>query len=145
MKTDVDAIKVLIVEDNAIYRQSLYRMLQQDEGMVMLEPAEDGLEALEKSARLRPDVILMDIDMPEQDGLLAAQRIRQRWPEVKLIILTLHSSEAFQAWAEEVGDAAFFFKDAGPDEIVRAIRMASSLIPRGLQRGWGGGRGTLID
>jgi len=117
----VETIKVLIAEDNAVYRQSLYRMLQGEQGIDVLEPAGDGREAIEKSGRFRPDVVLMDIDMPEKGGLWATRIIRERWPQVKVIILTLHSGEAFQAWAEDVGATAFLPKDVDPEEIVKAI------------------------
>jgi len=73
----MDTIRVLIAEDNELYRQSLYRMLSGEEGMEVLEPARDGSEAVEKAGQLSPDVILMDIDMPEQDGLLATRIIRE--------------------------------------------------------------------
>jgi len=120
----VNGIKVLIAEDNAAYRQSLLRMLQEEKGMEVLEPATNAQEAIEKSGRLQPDVILMDIDMPEQGGLWATRTIREKWPQVKVIILSFHSGEAFRDWAEEVGAAAFLPKDADPEEIVQAIRMA---------------------
>lgn len=117
-------IKVLIVEDNAAYRHSLCRMLQAEEGIEVLEPAVNGHEAIEKSKRFQPDVVLIDIDMPEQGGLSATRIIRERWPQVKVVILSLHSGEAFRAWAKEMGALAFLSKDADPEEIVRAIRMA---------------------
>ncbi|MCR4405548.1 MAG: response regulator transcription factor [Anaerolineae bacterium] len=120
----MNGIKVLIAEDNAAYRQSFSRMLQQEEGIEVLEPARDGREAVEKSEYLRPDVVLMDIDMPERGGLWATRTIRERWPRVKVIILSFHSGEAFRAWAREVGTIAFLSKDADPEEIIRAIRMA---------------------
>ncbi len=123
----MNIIKVLIAEDNAVYRQSLYRMLQEEEGIEVLEPARDGREAIEKSEQLKPDVVLMDIDMPEKGGLSATRTIRERWPRVRVIILTLHSGEAFRAWAEEVGATAFLSKDADPEEIIRAIRMAGDV------------------
>jgi DNA-binding NarL/FixJ family response regulator len=115
---------VLIAEDNAVYRQSLYRMLEAEEGIEVLEPACDGREAVAKSVRFRPDIVLMDIDMPGQSGLAAARTIRERWPQIRVIILTLHSGEAFRAWATKIGAAAFLSKDASPEEIVQAIRMA---------------------
>ena len=117
-------VLTLIAEDNAVYRQSLLRMLQEEEGMEVLEPATDGQEAVEKSGRLQPDVVLMDIDMPEQGGLSATRTIREKWPQVKVIILSFHSGEAFRDWAEEVGATAFLPKDADPEEIIRAIRTA---------------------
>jgi len=134
----VNVIKVLIAEDNAAYRQSLYRMLQQEEGIEVLEPATNAQEAVEKSALLQPDVILMDIDMPEQGGLSATRTIREKWPQVKVIILSFHSGEAFRDWAEEVGATAFLPKDADPEEIIRAIRTAGDVTPHLSQ-----GRGAM--
>jgi len=125
----VNGIKVLIAEDNAAYRQSLLRMLQEEEGIEVLEPARDGREAVEKSERLQPDVVLMDIDMPEQSGLSATMTIREKWPQVKVIILSFHSGEAFRDWAEEVGATTFLPKDADPEEIISAIRVASGENP----------------
>ena len=120
----MNVVKVLIAEDNAAYRQSLLRMLQEEDGIEVLEPARDGCEAVEKSEQFQPDVVLMDIDMPGQDGLSATRTIRERWPQVKVIVLSFHSGEAFRDWAEEVGAVAFLPKDADPEEIVKAIHMA---------------------
>jgi DNA-binding NarL/FixJ family response regulator len=125
----VEIIRVLIAEDNAAYRQSLYRTLQEEEGIEVLEPATNAQEAVERSERFQPDVILMDIDMPEQSGLSATRTIRERWPQVKVIILSFHGGEAFRDWAEEVGATAFLPKDADPEEIVRAIRTAGDVTP----------------
>jgi DNA-binding NarL/FixJ family response regulator len=118
----MDTIRVLIAEDNELYRQSLYRMLSGEEGMEVLEPARDGSEAVEKAGQLSPDVILMDIDMPEQDGLLATRIIRERWPQVEVIILSIHSGWAHRALVEEVGASGFLPKSSDPEEIIRAIR-----------------------
>jgi len=128
-EANVNLIKVLIVEDNTVYRQSLFRMLQEEEGIEVLEPAMNAQEAVEKSEQLQPDVILMDIDMPEQSGLWATRTIRERWPQVKVIILSFHSGEAFRDWAEEVGATTFLPKDADPEEIVKAIRAAGDMMP----------------
>ena len=125
----MNAIRVLIAEDSTAYRQSLFRMLNGEEGIEVLDPARDGREAVEKSSRFQPDVVLMDIDMPQRGGLLATQAIRERWPQVKVIILSLHSGEAFRAWAEEVGATTFLSKDADPEEIIRAIRTAGDMAP----------------
>jgi len=126
----VETIKVLIAEDNTAYRQSLFQMLQKEEGIEVLEPAIDAREAIEKSEQHQPDVVLMDMDMPGKGGLWATRTIRQRWPQMKVIILTLHGGEAFRPWAEEVGATAFLSKDADPEEIIRAILMAADIGTR---------------
>ena len=126
-EAQVDVIKVLIAEDNAAYRQSLYRMLREEEGIEVLEPAGDGREAVEKSALLQPDVVLMDVDMPEGGGLWATRAIREQCPHMKVIILSLHSGEAFRTWAQQVGATAFLSKDVDPETIIRAIRAAGDV------------------
>jgi len=123
----VKTIRVLIAEDNAAYGRSLSRMLQEEEGIQMLAAVRSSREAVEEVDRLRPDVVLMDIDIPEQSGLQAIRTIRERWPLVQVIILSFHSGEAFRHWAREVGAAAFLSKDADPEEIIRAVRMASDV------------------
>ncbi len=122
-------IRVLIAEGNATYRQSLLRMLQDEEGIEPLEPAGNGREAIEKCGRLRPDVVLIDLDMPDQGGLLATRAIRERWPAVRMILLSFHGGEAFRRWAGEAGAVAFLPKDADPEAIVQAIRRAASPSP----------------
>ncbi|HEY65606.1 MAG TPA: response regulator transcription factor [Caldilineae bacterium] len=121
---------MLIAEDNTAYRQSLFQMLQKEEGIEVLEPAIDAREAIKKSEQHQPDVVLMDMDMPGKGGLWATRTIRQRWPQMKVIILTLHGGEAFRTWAEEVGATAFLSKDADPEEIIRAILMAADIGTR---------------
>ncbi len=115
---------VLIVEDNVAYSQSLSQMLCEEEGIQVLAVVRSGREVIEAAERLRPDVVLMDIDLPGQEGLQATQTLRERWPAVQVVILTLHSSEAFRRWAGEVGAAAFLSKDADPEGIVQAVRGA---------------------
>jgi len=122
----VKVIRVLIADGNRAYRQGLYQMLEGERGIAVVGLAKDGQEAIEKSESLRPDVVLMDIDMPGTEGLRATSAIRERWPWVKVITLTLYSGEAFRAWAEDVEAAVLLPKDIDPGEIVEAIRMAGA-------------------
>jgi len=118
----VKTVTVLIAEGNTAYGQSLSQMFQEEGGIQVLAAVGSGRAAVEAVERLRPNVILMDIDMPDREGLWATQVIRERWPSVRIVILTLHSSQAFRTWAKRIGAAAFLPKDTDPEEIVRAIR-----------------------
>ncbi len=122
----METLAVLIVEDNPVYRESLCRMLQAEQGIAVVGAVRSGREAIEEIPRLRPDVVLLDIDLPGQAGLLAARTIRERWPSVKLIVLTLYPGEAFRTWAEQMGAAALLAKEADPETMVHAIRAVGS-------------------
>lgn len=115
-------IKVLVVDDHPLFRRGLVEMLSEEPDIQVVGEAENGLEAIQKVASLVPDVVFMDLNMPEQGGIETTAYLAQRWPQMKVLILTVSedSDNLFQAMG--VGAVGYVLKMAGPREILDALR-----------------------
>jgi NarL family two-component system response regulator LiaR len=121
-----EPIRVLLVDDHAVVREGLRAFLELQEGIAVVGEAADGIEAIEGATRLRPDVILMDLVMPELDGVSAMRSLRQRLPEARVIVLTSFLDDDKLLPALRAGAAGYLLKNAEPQEVARAIRAASA-------------------
>lgn len=115
-------IRVLIVDDHAVVRDGLSRLLESAEGIEMIATAGDGAEAVAAVARDAPDVVLMDLSMPGVDGIEATRQLAASHPEVGVVVLTSFDDQRRILEALRAGAAGYLFKDASPDEIIAAIR-----------------------
>ena len=126
-------IRVLIADDHAIVRKGIRALLATEADIEVVGEAADGKEAVEKAERLHPDVILMDLVMPGMDGIEATRRITTRQPEIRILVLTSFAEDEKVFPALKAGALGYLLKDAGPEELVRAIRQVycgeSSLHP----------------
>ena len=113
-------IKVLIVDDSAVVRDGLRSILSPHAEFKIVGEAIDGPDAIDKAGNLRPDVILMDTQMPGTDGVEATRRIKECFPEMKVLLLTVHTSYIEEALA--AGADGCLLKDCGREELFRAIR-----------------------
>ncbi|HEV2768259.1 MAG TPA: response regulator transcription factor, partial [Acidimicrobiales bacterium] len=116
------SVRVLLADDHKILREGLRRSLEV-QGLDVVGEAADGEEAIEMAEDLRPDVVLMDVTMPVLDGVEATRRIRQRLPEVRVVVLTMHADETTMARAIRVGADGYLVKDCSSDEIAEALRL----------------------
>ncbi len=121
----MEAIKILIVDDHPVVREGIGSMLKREPDFKILGEASNGLEAIEKVQELSPDVVLMDLRMPEMDGVEAMIRIKEEKPEVKFIILTTFSDDEYIFKGIAAGARAYLLKDAPRDELFKAIRAVS--------------------
>ena len=115
-------VRILLAEDHTIVRKGLRALLEDEPGMEVVGEAQDGREAVEKAGELRPDVVVMDISMPSLNGLEATRQITKRLPEVKVLILTVHTSEEYIFQILRAGASGYVVKNAAPAELVSAIR-----------------------
>lgn len=126
-------IKVLVVDDHTIIRKGIQAMLALVPDIEVVGEAENGQEAVEQAKNLRPDVILMDLVMPEMDGIEAIRRIKADQPEAHILVLTTFAGEDKIFPAIKAGALGYHLKDSDPDELVQAIRQVcqgeSSLHP----------------
>jgi DNA-binding NarL/FixJ family response regulator len=113
---------VLIADDHAILRDGLKALLQSAPDMEVVGEAATGREALCLVHELRPDVVLMDISMPDMTGLEATEVIKRMYPEIKVIALTVHEHETYLRRMLQVGADGYVVKRAAADELARAIR-----------------------
>ena len=119
-------IRVLIADDHAVVREGLRAFLELQDGLEVVGEAADGEQALEAAARLRPDVILMDLVMPRLDGVGAMRELRRCAPESRVIVLTSFLDDDRLMRAVQAGAAGYLLKDAEPAELARAIRSAQA-------------------
>jgi DNA-binding NarL/FixJ family response regulator len=116
------AIRVLIAEDQRIVREGLVAILEDWDEIAIVGEATDGQQAVEQFARLRPDVVLMDLQMPVLDGPEATRRIRALAPEARILVLTTYVTDEFIFQALRAGAQGYLLKDASAEELVTAIR-----------------------
>jgi DNA-binding NarL/FixJ family response regulator len=115
-------LRVLLVDDHALVRAGMRSLLQDLPDVEVVAEAGDGAGALAAAERERPDVVLMDIAMKGMNGLEAAARLRERLPGVKVIILSMHTSEEYVLLALRAGAAAYLIKDSATSELELALK-----------------------
>ncbi len=115
-------IRILIVEDQRIVREGLIALLEDEAEVEIVGEANNGQEAVELFARLQPDVVLMDLQMPVMDGPEATQRIREHTPDARILVLTTYATDEFIFKALRAGAKGYLLKDASADELISAIR-----------------------
>jgi DNA-binding NarL/FixJ family response regulator len=118
-------IRIVIADDHAVVRAGLAQLLGTFPDVELVGTAADGAEAVALSAERRPDVVLMDLEMPVLDGIAATARIRAAQPEVAVVVLTSFSDRERILRALDAGAAGYLLKDAEPDELGRAIHAAA--------------------
>lgn len=118
-------IRVLLVDDHALFRQGL-RSLLENEGMRVIGEAADGREAVRYAAETNPDVILMDIQMPELDGVQATQNILDINPEAKVIMITMYRQDRYVFEAVKAGARGYVLKDSDSNSLIDRIRRVAA-------------------
>ena len=114
-------IHVLLAEDHTLVRQGFRRILEDDPGISVVGEARTGLEAIEQCKKLMPDVVVMDLSMPDLGGLEATAEILKADPHIKVLILSMYSNEAYVRKAFELGAKGYILKNAIEVELTRAV------------------------
>lgn len=131
------SIRVMIVDDHDMVRRGLATFLRIDTGLELVGEARNGAEAVQMCEHLQPDVILMDLVMPDMDGPAATQAIRARWPGIQVIALTSFQERDLVRQALRAGAISYLLKNVSMDDLSGAIRMAfagrSTLAPEATQ------------
>ena len=122
MTSRTGTIRVLIADDHAIVREGVRHVLE-DEGFEVVGEAANGLEAVELAASRSPDVVVLDLSMPELSGLEAVARIRERVPGARVLVLSIHDHDEYVAQSVRAGANGYLRKDSSPAELRRAIRI----------------------
>jgi DNA-binding NarL/FixJ family response regulator len=117
-------IRVLLVDDHAVVRKGLCALLEREPGIEVVGEAENGEQAVQLAERLRPDVVLMDLEMPVLNGIEATRRISERDPEARIVVLTSHAAEEDVFPALKAGAQGYLLKHSPPEDVLRAIRRA---------------------
>lgn len=119
-------IRVLVADDQATVRDGLVTLLDLTDGVSVVGAAADGVEAVSLTASLRPDVVLMDLRMPNLDGVGATARIAASFPETAVLVLTTYADDESLAGALRAGARGYLTKDAGRAELAAAVRSVAS-------------------
>jgi len=119
-------IRILLADDYTIIRKGVRQILSQAYPHVQIEEIEEGEEWTEKLCASSWDMVISDLPMPDRGGLDTLQRIRQRFPELLVLILTLYPKKNYAVRALKAGAAGFLNKDAAPDELIMAVDMILS-------------------
>jgi DNA-binding NarL/FixJ family response regulator len=149
-------IKLLICDDQYVVREGLKAIFETDPGLQVVGTAADGAEALELVPQLQPDLILMDLKMPVMNGVQATRHIRQKYPDIKILVLTTYDADEWVFDAIRSGAAGYLLKDTQREALIAAIRdtmadktpvdsaIAGKLFAQVVQ-GTSGSQSTLID
>lgn len=115
-------VRVLVVDDHAILRDGIRSLLESQDDIEVVGEASDGFEAIDRTEKLQPDVVLMDISMPRMNGLEATRQIKERFPDIKVLILTQHDNREYILPALNAGASGYVLKRSGRREMLEALR-----------------------
>ena len=118
-------IRLLLVDDHAVVRSGLRMLLGNEEDLEIIGEAGSGREALDAIAQQQPDLVLMDIGLPDMTGIEVARQIKQNWPTVAVVALTIHEDEEYFFQMLQAGANGYVPKRAAPEELVTALRTAA--------------------
>ena len=117
-----EEIKVLIVDDHAVVREGLRALISYEPGIQVVAEAEDGITAVFKARQYQPDVILLDLVMPRQNGLETIQQLQAEFPDCRILVLTSYAEDDKVFSAIKAGALGYLLKDSSPEELLKAIR-----------------------
>ncbi len=117
----MEPVRVLVVDDHALFRRGIVTVLTNQENINVVGEAVNGLEAIEKAEELAPDVIVMDLNMPQCSGLEATQALQAKMPQVSILVLTVSENEADLFAAIKFGATGYILKNTEPEELVQGI------------------------
>lgn len=115
-------MRVLIADDHTMLRESLVGALEAEGDIEIVGQAADGIEALELAERTHPDIVVTDLSMPRLGGLEVVRRLRERQPDVQVLVLTMHQEDEYVLQAVRAGATGYLVKDSATREVVQAVR-----------------------
>nr|WP_216855316.1 response regulator transcription factor [Paenibacillus alba] len=119
-------MKVLVVDDHAVVRSGLIMLLHGKQGIEIIGEAADGEEGIRAALELKPDVVLMDLNMPGMDGLAATAELRRLMPSLAILILSMHDDDEYLFRAIHVGASGYILKSSPHEELLTAIRSVAA-------------------
>jgi two-component system response regulator NreC len=118
----MNKIRILLADDHTVMRAGLRLLLEREQDMVVVGEAEDGRRTVELAEEHRPDVVVLDIAMPNLNGIEAARQIAGKQPKTSIVILSMHSDESYVMRALKAGARAYLLKDSAEADLIRAVR-----------------------
>lgn len=120
-----EPLRVVLADDHTMVRQGICQFLEESQGIAVVAEAADGREALRLVGEHRPDVAVLDIQMPEMTGVEATRRIRSHFPEVRILILTAYDDDPYVSALIRAGADGYILKSAPAEDLVRAVRQVA--------------------
>ncbi len=121
-----DKLRILIAEDHETVRDGIQMIVEAQDDMIVVGVAGDGREAIRLAEELKPDIVLMDVSMPELNGLLATAKLKRIMPDVKILTLTRHTDEAYLQELLQAGVSGYVLKQSASSELLRAVRTVAA-------------------
>jgi two-component system response regulator NreC len=122
----VQKIRILLADDHTILRAGLRMMLNAQPDMEVVGEAQDGQHAISETQRLQPDVVLMDVTMPDMNGIEATREIKKLLPETKVLVLTMHENDEYVFQALRAGASGYMLKEAADTDLISALHVIQS-------------------
>jgi DNA-binding NarL/FixJ family response regulator len=121
----MNPITVLLADDHDVVRKGMKMLLEDEESVLVIGEASDGLDAIEKVKALSPNVVILDLTMPKMTGIEAAKIISEEYPQVQILIFSMHNNREYIINSVENGASGYLLKDTGKEELMRAINVVS--------------------
>lgn len=122
LKERTKKARVILADDHQLFREGLKRILNMEEDIEVVAEASDGVQIIELCNTYQPDIVLMDINMPVQNGVVATERLTQYMPDIKVVILSIHDDESYVFETLRKGASGYLMKDMEADTLLHAIR-----------------------
>lgn len=123
MKMSEKNIRIIIIDDHQLFREGVKRILAMEEGFEVVAEGEDGSEALELVEEYQPDVVLMDINMPKVNGVEATRELVNKFPDIKVLILSIHDDETYVTHVLKTGAAGYLLKEMDAEALIEAVKV----------------------
>lgn len=122
-------ISVMLADDHTLLREGLKKLLEEDENISVVGEASDGREAIQKVESLNPDIVLMDIAMPNLNGIEALKQIKKKFPKIKILVLSMHKNDEYVLQSFKAGASGYIIKDSAATEVFEAIKIVGKGEP----------------
>lgn len=122
----MDTIKLMLVDDHDVVRTGLRSYLETQPGIEVIAEASNGMQALEKAGKVQPDIVLMDITMPDMDGMETTLQLKKLYPDCQILVLTVHDDKQYFMKMLSFGASGYLTKQAAADELVAAIQAVAA-------------------
>jgi two-component system response regulator DegU len=115
-------VKLVLADDHQLFREGVKRILNMEDDLEVIGECGDGIQVIELCNELHPDIVLMDINMPTENGVAATEKIKEFFPDVKVIVLSIHDDESYVFETLRKGASGYLLKDMEPESLINAIR-----------------------
>lgn len=116
-------VRIVIIDDHQLFREGVKRILMMEEGLEVVAEGKDGSEAIELVEKYQPDVVLMDINMPNVNGVEATRELVEKFPDIKVLILSIHDDETYVTHVLKTGAAGYLLKEMDAEALIEAVKV----------------------